>query len=52
LDAEIPKIDNILKHGRQDRVTLVTCSGYDEESGVYSWRTVVRAVLVSVKTEK
>jgi hypothetical protein len=34
LDAEIPKIDSILKHGRQERVTLVSCSGYDEESEV------------------
>ncbi|MHB8806998.1 MAG: sortase [Anaerolineaceae bacterium] len=45
-------IDSILKHEEKDWVTLVTCSGYDEESGEYSWRTVVRAVLISVEAEE
>jgi LPXTG-site transpeptidase (sortase) family protein len=30
-------------------LTLVTCSGYNEESNTYSFRRIVRAVLVEVK---
>jgi LPXTG-site transpeptidase (sortase) family protein len=41
----------LTKHEDLDWVTLVTCRGYDEQSESYSWRTVVRAVLVKVEME-
>jgi LPXTG-site transpeptidase (sortase) family protein len=37
-----------LQHEDLDWVTLITCQGYDELSGMYLWRRVVRAVLVAV----
>jgi LPXTG-site transpeptidase (sortase) family protein len=37
-----------LQHEDLDWVTLITCQGYDEISGKYLWRRVVRAVLVAV----
>jgi sortase (surface protein transpeptidase) len=37
-----------LQHEDLDWVTLITCQGYDELSGKYLWRRVVRAVLVAV----
>jgi LPXTG-site transpeptidase (sortase) family protein len=37
-----------LQHEDRDWVTLITCQGYDEASGNYRWRRVVRAVLVAV----
>ena len=30
-------------------LTLITCRGFDEQLGGYRWRTVVRAVLVSIE---
>jgi len=30
-------------------LTLATCSGYNEESNTYSFRRLIRAVLVEVK---
>ncbi len=40
-----------LGHEDLDWVTLITCSGFDEGSGAYRWRTVVRAVLVRVEPQ-
>jgi LPXTG-site transpeptidase (sortase) family protein len=40
---------NALQHEELDWLTLVTCRGFDESSGEYRWRVVVRAVLVSVE---
>jgi LPXTG-site transpeptidase (sortase) family protein len=37
-----------LQHENLDWVTLITCQGYDELSGKYLWRRVIRAVLVAV----
>ena len=34
------------RHDEQDWLTLVTCRGFDEKTGEYRWRTVVRAVRV------
>ena len=39
----------MLKHQDTSWVTLVTCRGYDETSGTYKYRVLVRAVLVKVK---
>lgn len=41
----------ITKHEDYDWITLVTCRGFDETIDSYRWRTVVRAVLVSVGLE-
>jgi LPXTG-site transpeptidase (sortase) family protein len=41
----------ITKQDKYTWLTLITCKGYDEKSGSYPWRTVVRAILVSVKDE-
>jgi LPXTG-site transpeptidase (sortase) family protein len=40
---------SVLDHKDLDWITLLTCTGYDEESDNYQWRTAVQAVLVSVK---
>jgi LPXTG-site transpeptidase (sortase) family protein len=40
----------ITKHEDLDWVTLITCQGYDEKTGKYDSRVVVRAVLISVST--
>jgi LPXTG-site transpeptidase (sortase) family protein len=42
---------SISQHEDFDWLTLVTCQGFDESLQSYRWRTVVRAVLVSVKPE-
>lgn len=34
-----------------DWITLITCHGYDEQTGTYRWRTVVRATLIDAATE-
>jgi len=39
----------MLKHEKLPWVTLVTCTGYDARTGQYRYRTLVRAVLISVK---
>jgi len=39
----------MLKHEKLPWVTLVTCTGYDTRTGQYRYRTLVRAVLVSIK---
>jgi len=38
-----------MRHQDQSWVTLLTCKGYNEDTGDYDLRTVVRAVLISVK---
>lgn len=38
-----------LSHEDYDWVTLITCQGYDEESGEYLYRRAVRAVLINVE---
>jgi LPXTG-site transpeptidase (sortase) family protein len=45
-------ISSIMKHETLSWVTLVTCEGYNEKSGEYSYRRVVRAVLLKVEEEK
>lgn len=40
-----------LQHEEHPWLTLITCRGYDEESDTYRWRTVVRAVQVSIEDE-
>ena len=40
------------KHEDLPWVTLITCNGYDEKTGTYRWRTVVRAVQIRVVDEE
>jgi LPXTG-site transpeptidase (sortase) family protein len=39
----------VMQSEKADWLTLVTCDGYDPDSGTYLYRWVVRAVLVSVE---
>jgi LPXTG-site transpeptidase (sortase) family protein len=41
----------LTRHETDDWVTLITCQQYDEKSGSYLYRVVVRAVLTSVQEE-
>ena len=47
-DSYRPSSLSPLSHSDYDWVTLITCQGFDEASGEYLFRRVVRAVLVSV----
>jgi LPXTG-site transpeptidase (sortase) family protein len=42
-------ISSVIKHEDLPWVTLISCSGYDEASNSYKYRTVVRAVLMEVQ---
>ena len=42
-------VDAMLKHQDDAWLTLVTCKGYSSTTDAYSYRTLVRAVLVDVK---
>lgn len=40
-----------LRHSDYDVLTLITCQGYNEKTGEYTWRIAVRAVLMTVETK-
>jgi LPXTG-site transpeptidase (sortase) family protein len=42
------KDTSVIKHEEKSWLTLITCKDYDEKTGMYRKRVVVRAVLVSV----
>ena len=42
-------ISSAIKHEEFPWLTLITCQGYDEASGLYDFRVVVRAVQVAVR---
>ena len=42
-------INAMLKHETYDVITLVTCEGYNQQTGDYAFRRMVRAVLVDVR---
>ena len=42
-------VDAMLSHEEAPWLTLVTCKGYDEDSGTYRARVLVRAVLKEIK---
>ncbi|MBI4732327.1 MAG: sortase [Chloroflexi bacterium] len=42
-------VNAMMKHEELPWVTLVTCRGYDQTTGDYKYRVLVRAVLVEVK---
>ena len=43
------KSATVMRHEDHSWVTLLTCKGFNEDTGEYDQRTVVRAVLISVK---
>jgi LPXTG-site transpeptidase (sortase) family protein len=45
------EVNSALKHEEYPWLTLITCKSYNEQTGEYAYRTVVRAVLVSVIDE-
>jgi LPXTG-site transpeptidase (sortase) family protein len=44
-----PNDPSVLRHEEYDWLTLITCQGYDASTGTYSFRRVVRAILVCVE---
>ncbi len=42
-------VASVLRHEDRSWITLLTCKGFNEDLGNYDQRTVVRAVLISVK---
>ncbi|PKN90184.1 MAG: hypothetical protein CVU45_03870, partial [Chloroflexi bacterium HGW-Chloroflexi-7] len=49
LSVKPENIKAMMKHQEKAWLTLVTCQGYDEESGEYQRRVLVRAVLMEVR---
>jgi sortase (surface protein transpeptidase) len=47
-----PDDSTVLKHEDKSYLTLITCDTYDEETGTYLRRVVVRAMLVDVREVK
>jgi LPXTG-site transpeptidase (sortase) family protein len=45
------EVNSVLKHEEYPWLTLITCKSYNEQTGEYAYRTVVRAVLISVTDE-
>ena len=44
-------IRDIFQHEELDWLTLFTCQRYNQKSGEYDYRILVRAVLVAVKQQ-
>jgi len=44
-----PEKSDVLRHEDSAWLTLVTCQSYDEETGTYRWRLVVRAERVDIR---
>jgi len=44
-------ISTVFKHEQKSWITLITCEDYKERSQTYSYRRMVRAVLISVASE-
>jgi len=42
-------VSSVIKHEELPWLTLITCKGYDEKTGLYQYRTVVKAVQVAIK---
>jgi LPXTG-site transpeptidase (sortase) family protein len=49
LQVEPDSVSSMLKHEDRSWITLVTCRGFDATNNTYTYRVLVRAVLVSVK---
>lgn len=46
-----PNDPSIFKHSDTSVLTLVTCKGYNEETGHYNWRVVVKAKLIETRSK-
>jgi LPXTG-site transpeptidase (sortase) family protein len=46
-----PDDNRIIRHEENSWLTLVTCHSFDEATGTYRWRRVVRAVLIAIEPE-
>lgn len=44
-----PNDASIFRHSDSPVLTLVTCKGYDETTGHYRWRIVVKAKLIETR---
>lgn len=49
LSVNPDNVKTMMKHQEKAWLTLVTCQGYDEDSGEYQHRVLVRAVLMEVR---
>jgi LPXTG-site transpeptidase (sortase) family protein len=47
----LPGNRTVFSHEERSWITLVTCQGYNEKTGEYAWRKIVKAVLISVTDE-
>ena len=45
-------ISTVFKHEDYDWITLVTCEDYNTGTGLYQYRRMVRAILISIIPEK
>jgi LPXTG-site transpeptidase (sortase) family protein len=51
VESVLPSDNSVMRHEDRPWLTLVTCQGYNPYSGEYSYRTVVRAVLIRTESE-
>ena len=51
-EVVLPNDKSVFKHEEKSWLTLITCDNYDEATGTYLSRVVVRSVLVDVREEK
>ena len=47
-----PDDKSVMQHEEKSWLTLVTCANYDQRTGTYKNRFIVRAVLIKVSTDK
>jgi LPXTG-site transpeptidase (sortase) family protein len=48
VEKVLPDDRSAFRHEEESWLTLITCQGFDEASGEYLWRMVIRAALVEV----
>ncbi len=48
IERVLPDDRSAFRHEEESWLTMITCQGFDEASGEYLWRLVVRAALVEV----
>jgi len=51
IKSVLPSNQTVFKHEEKAWITLITCQGYNERTGEYARRKVVRAVLISAYEE-
>ncbi|HEX7557458.1 MAG TPA: sortase [Leptolinea sp.] len=48
IERVLPNDRSAFRHEEDSWLTLITCQGFDEASGEYQWREVIRATLIEV----